>query len=206
MAATIAKLENANYNILPSFKVGSMAHVPAGFRFTPTQEQLLTVFLKNKAMGLPLPNHALAVETNLYEEDAIPWEILRDDDPHWQEEIDWSGKVHKDKKIIYVISNADGNNGTRSSVRTAGGGTWDASAEVSLVRNGKGEIIGRKMALSFNPKGATMGEWDMDEYVLDGISLEGGGVTNNNEYVICQVKRDDSKFSRPLTNGGGRID
>lgn len=196
MAAAMAKLVTANYNILPSFKVGSMAHVPAGFRFTPTQEQLLTVFLKNKAMGLPLPNYALVVETNLYGEDEIPWEILRDDDPRWQAEIDLSGKVHKDKKIIYVIANAAGNNGTTSGVRTAGGGTWHANAEVSFIRNGKGEIIGRKMPLSFHPKGAaTMGEWDMDEYVLDGISLEGGGVTNNNEYVICTVKRDDSRFS-----------
>jgi hypothetical protein len=46
--------------------------------FTPTDHELLQLFLYNKIYNKPLPNHISIIEYDLFGTEQNPWEILKE--------------------------------------------------------------------------------------------------------------------------------
>ncbi|XP_059631857.1 NAC domain-containing protein 41-like [Cornus florida] len=135
--------------------------VPLGFRFIPTEEELLTHFPRRKLKQESLPYEGVILERDVYGE-----------------------KIDREKKRI---------------IRRAGCGTWDGQTGIKNIYNKEKELIGFNKMLSFEvdvkkdeflimPKG----HWTMHEYSLGGVSLN-GLEEGTRDYVICKIKRDDSK-------------
>lgn len=67
MASSIGKCDSGNSNNNPA-----VVSLPPGFRFHPTDEELILHYLKNQAAGLPCPVQ-IAAEIDIYKLD--PWDL-----------------------------------------------------------------------------------------------------------------------------------
>lgn len=128
--------------------------LPPGFRFHPTDEELVVHYLKKKASSAPLPMSIIA-EVDLYKFD--PWELP---DKATFGEQEWYFFSPRDRKYP---------NGARPN-RAATSGYWKATGTDKPVLTAEGnQIVGVKKALVFYggkpPKGMKT-NWIMHEYRL----------------------------------------
>ncbi|XP_058073249.1 NAC transcription factor 56-like [Magnolia sinica] len=129
-------------------------HLPPGFRFHPTDEELVVHYLKKKVSSIPLPIPIIA-EIELYKFD--PWEL--------------PGKSTFGEHEWYFFSPRDRKypNGARPN-RAATSGYWKATGtDKPILTAGGTQKIGVKKALVFYggrpPKGIKT-DWIMHEYRL----------------------------------------
>ncbi|MCL7044693.1 hypothetical protein MKW94_004433 [Papaver nudicaule] len=129
-------------------------HLPPGFRFHPTDEELVVDYLKKKASSSPLPVNIIA-EVDLYKFD--PWEL--------------PGKATFGDQEWYFFSPRDRKypNGARPN-RAATSGYWKATGtDKPILTSGGTQKVGVKKALVFYkgkpPKGVKT-SWIMHEYRL----------------------------------------
>ncbi|XP_074573406.1 NAC domain-containing protein 83-like [Curcuma longa] len=142
--------------------------VPIGYRFLPTDEELILDYLANKVAGELVPSTAV-VEADVY--GTEPWNLLGKDD---QEAYFFA--VRKRKNAV----------GTRVD-RRAGTGTWTLYSKkeefVTAVDDDGREIaVGCKSSLSFNDGKKKNSGWIMHEYEL----YPAGGVFQTQ--VLCHIK------------------
>ncbi|KAL3507473.1 hypothetical protein ACH5RR_032855 [Cinchona calisaya] len=137
---------------------------------------------------------------------AMPW-ILYRDDPQWKTTlVDPLGKILVNQEAFYVFTRLSnvGKTGDKIKNRRMGCGQWRGnSSEQPIKKNrGVGELIGYKKMFTFRSEEETLGQWTMQEYELAGASLVGLNCSDyqNNNFVLCRIKRDDSKSSK-----GGRL-
>lgn len=128
--------------------------LPAGFRFHPSDEELIVHYLKNKVTSSPLPA-TIITELDLYKYN--PWELPAK--ASFGEE-EWYFFTPRDRKYP---------NGSRPN-RAAGMGYWKATGTDKHIFSSCGtKSIGVKKALVFYtghpPKGVKT-EWIMNEYRL----------------------------------------
>ncbi|CAN1304674.1 NAC transcription factor 25 [Linum perenne] len=165
-------------------KSSSDIHLPPGFRFYPTDEELIVQYLKNRIRSSPLPASIIA-EIDLYKFD--PWELpkkaLFGDD-------EWYFFTPRDRKYP---------NGARPN-RAAGSGYWKATGtDKPILSSNSMASVGVKKALVFYkgrpPKGIKT-DWIMYEYRLpDTISNpRQKGSMRLDDWVLCRVKQ---KCSNP---------
>ncbi|KAF8409323.1 hypothetical protein HHK36_005397 [Tetracentron sinense] len=128
--------------------------LPPGFRFHPTDEELVVHYLKKKASSAPLPVTIIA-EIDLYKFD--PWEL--------------PGKATFGEQEWYFFSPRDRKypNGARPN-RAATSGYWKATGtDKPILTSGGTQKVGVKKALVFYggkpPKGIKT-NWIMHEYRL----------------------------------------
>ncbi|KAF8049098.1 hypothetical protein N665_2294s0005 [Sinapis alba] len=131
--------------------------LPPGFRFHPTDEELILHYLRKKVSSLPVPLSIIA-DVDIYKSD--PWDL--------------PAKAPFGEKEWYFFSPRDRKypNGARPN-RAAASGYWKATGTDKLIAvpNGEGfhENIGIKKALVFYtgkpPKGVKT-NWIMHEYRL----------------------------------------
>ncbi|GLT75112.1 hypothetical protein SLA2020_468610 [Shorea laevis] len=158
--------------------------LPPGFRFHPTDEELVVHYLKRKAASAPLPVTIIA-EVDLYKFD--PWEL--------------PSKAAFGEQEWYFFSPRDRKypNGARPN-RAATSGYWKATGtdKPILTANGN-QKVGVKKALVFYggkpPKGIKT-NWIMHEYRLaDGSSAKPPPVSAENkkgslrldDWVLCRI-------------------
>uniref|UniRef100_A0A0D9X0F2 NAC domain-containing protein n=1 Tax=Leersia perrieri TaxID=77586 RepID=A0A0D9X0F2_9ORYZ len=138
---------------------GSAPELPPGFRFHPTDEELVVHYLKKKAASVPLPVTIIA-EVDLYKFD--PWELPEKASFGEQE---WYFFSPRDRKYL---------NGARPN-RAATSGYWKATGtDKPIMASGSSrERVGVKKALVFYrgkpPKGIKT-NWIMHEYRLTDTS------------------------------------
>jgi hypothetical protein len=127
-----------------------------GFRFHPTDEELVSYYLKRKVLGRPLKVDAIA-EVDLYK--LEPWDLpprsrLRSRDSQW-----------------YFFSRLDRKHANRARTnRATSGGYWKTTGKDREVRHGP-RVVGMKKTLVFHAGRAPKGErtnWVMHEYRLEG--------------------------------------
>ncbi|KAG8364552.1 hypothetical protein BUALT_Bualt18G0009000 [Buddleja alternifolia] len=171
--------------------------VPEGFRFVPTEEELIRSYLLKKAMGLPLPSKHI-LEKEVYGEKASPWDVLSDvSEAYWDLHVPMNihdekeKQIKKVKKTIYVFTRLKRVNGRIRFARIAGCGTWKGQA-VRTIYNINREEIGMMKTFTFiaNNKGGGLinDHWIMHEYSLSGVSLR--RVVEDKDYVICRITRE----------------
>ncbi|KAJ8761580.1 hypothetical protein K2173_004356 [Erythroxylum novogranatense] len=164
--------------------------LPPGFRFHPTDEELVVHYLKKKAASAPLPVTIIA-EVDLYKYD--PWELPNKATFGEQE---WYFFSPRDRKYP---------NGARPN-RAATSGYWKATGtDKPILASNGGQKVGVKKALVFYggkpPKGIKT-NWIMHEYRLIDNSSKPPDSANKkgslrlDDWVLCRIyKKNNSQRS-----------
>ncbi|XP_073149219.1 protein ATAF2-like [Henckelia pumila] len=148
--------------------------LPAGFRFHPTDEELVVHYLCRKCAGQRIAVPIIA-EIDLYKFD--PWQL-----PEMAlcGEKEWYFFSPRDRKYP---------NGSRPN-RAAGAGYWKATGADKPV--GKPKTLGIKKSLVFYagkaPKGVKT-NWIMHEYRLANVDRSAGKRSNSrlDDWVLCRI-------------------
>lgn len=148
--------------------------LPPGFRFHPTDEELITHYLSKKVVDTNFCAAAIGeVDMNKIE----PWDLPRRAN---MGEKEWYFFCVRDKKYP---------TGLRTNRATAAG-YWKATGKDKEIFRGK-SLVGMKKTLVFYKGRAPKGEksnWVIHEYRLEGkFSLQNLPKTAKNEWVICRV-------------------
>ncbi|KAK1430582.1 hypothetical protein QVD17_13431 [Tagetes erecta] len=159
------------------------ASLPPGFRFHPTDEELIGYYLKRKVQGLVIELEVIPV-VELYKFD--PWE-LPDKSFLPKRDMEWFFFVPRDRKYP---------NGSRTN-RATKSGYWKATGKDRKV-SCQSSLVGYRKTLVFYRGRAPLGDrtdWVMHEYRLcDDIS--GGTPSFQGPFALCRVtKRNESKVS-----------
>ncbi|KAJ4835950.1 hypothetical protein Tsubulata_026176 [Turnera subulata] len=164
-----------------------MVRFPPGFRFCPTDEQLIKDYLWKKVKGESILSWEGIEECDVYG-DQSPWEICRE--------------RNKEKLFCFVkLRRASAGRIARS----AAGGEWHGSNKGAKIRDSQTQkVIGSKKLFSFRSerKGRNFGasssssrsrnptknddKWVMHEYSLDGDLLIGVH-DKYKDYVLCEI-------------------
>nr|AJZ77195.1 NAC4 [Caragana korshinskii] len=165
----------------------SQLSLPPGFRFFPTDEELLVQYLCRKVAGHHFSLQIIA-EIDLYKFD--PWVL--------------PSKAIFGEKEWYFFSPRDRKypNGSRPN-RVAGSGYWKATGTDKIITN-EGRKVGIKKALVFYigkaPKG-TKTNWIMHEYRLLDSSRKNNGGTRLDDWVLCRIYKKNSSAQKAAANG-----
>ncbi|KVI10504.1 NAC transcription factor 56-like [Cynara cardunculus var. scolymus] len=177
-----------------------LPQLPPGFRFHPTDEELVVHYLKKRVASAPLPV-AIIAEVDLYKFD--PWEL--------------PGKATFGEQEWYFFSPRDRKypNGARPN-RAANSGYWKATGtDKPVMTSGGTQKVGVKKALVFYggkpPKGVKT-NWIMHEYRLADnktISKPHGcdptkqkGSLRLDDWVLCRIYKKNN-MQRPMDSDGG---
>ncbi|KAI5054671.1 hypothetical protein GOP47_0029816 [Adiantum capillus-veneris] len=157
--------------------VGGQLQLPPGFRFYPSDEELVVHYLCKRASSQPFTVPIIA-EIDLYKFD--PWEL--------------PGKALFGEKEWYFFSPRDRKypNGSRPN-RAAGSGYWKATGTDKPINMHNGNKVGVKKALVFYkgrpPKGDKT-NWIMHEYRLADSAAKAAkrkGSIRLDDWVLCRI-------------------
>ncbi|KAM1456798.1 hypothetical protein ACFX13_034895 [Malus domestica] len=166
--------------------------LPPGFRFSPTDVELVQYYLKRKVMGKRLRyNFVAEVDIHKY----APWDLP--DKSSWQ-----SGDL---KWYFFCPTERKYPTGARTK-RTTECGYWKATGnDRSVLYNG--EVAGKIKTLVFHTGRAPKGDrtdWVMHEYRLESKDLANRGVPQES-YVLCTIfqkegpgPRNGAQYGAPL--------
>ncbi|KAG6424366.1 hypothetical protein SASPL_114783 [Salvia splendens] len=155
----------------------SQLSLPPGFRFFPTDEELLAQYLCRKVAGHHFPLQIIG-DVDLYKFD--PWDL--------------PSKALFGEKEWYFFSPRDRKypNGSRPN-RVAGSGYWKATGTDKIITT-EGRKVGIKKALVFYigkaPKG-TKTNWIMHEYRLAESTTKKGS-SKLDDWVLCRIYKKNS--------------
>ncbi|KAJ4723344.1 putative NAC domain-containing protein [Melia azedarach] len=146
-----------------------MTMVPTGFRFNPTDEELIQI-LEQKVSGQQMPPHfSFIVERNVYDYDPqhLQW--------------DYTAAVPENERYCYCMKEND-------SREVTGRGWWKATSHVKKIYSKNGAcVIGCKRPLTFhrfkdnqrNRNKAIKTNWIMHEFSLQSPTMD---------WRICKIK------------------
>ncbi|KAK8686819.1 hypothetical protein V6N13_125836 [Hibiscus sabdariffa] len=168
-------------------KTSSASDLPPGFRFHPTDEELIMFYLRNQAKSKPCPA-SIIPEVDIYKFD--PWQLP---DKAVFGENEWYFFTPRDRKYP---------NGVRPNRATVSG-YWKATGTDKAIYSGS-KYVGVKKALVFYkgkpPKGVKT-DWIMHEYRLSDsrvqISKQNGSMRLD-DWVLCRIYKKKN-------SGGGRV-
>lgn len=162
------------------------SNLPPGFRFHPTDEELIMFYLRNQALSKPCPV-SIIPEVDIYKFD--PWEL-----PEKTEfgEKEWYFFTPRDRKYP---------NGVRPN-RAAVSGYWKATGTDKAIYSGS-KYVGVKKALVFYkgrpPKGIKT-DWIMHEYRMNESRSQPAkkiGSMRLDDWVLCRIYKKKSS-EKPL--------
>ncbi|XP_022772407.1 NAC domain-containing protein 71-like [Durio zibethinus] len=156
------------------------ASLPPGFRFHPTDEELVGYYLKRKTEGLEIELEVVPV-IDLYKFD--PWE-LPEKSFLPKRDLEWFFFCPRDRKYP---------NGSRTN-RATKAGYWKATGKDRKVLC-QSAVTGYRKTLVFYRGRAPLGDrtdWVMHEYRLSDGPAQGS--TNQGAFALCRVvKRNEQK-------------
>ncbi|WCJ30868.1 NAC domain containing protein 2 [Euphorbia peplus] len=152
--------------------------LPPGFRFRPTDYEILMAYLLKKVKGLPLPCDYAITECDLY-----------DGKDRWKEMLD---KTTCDTSLYFFVKLSKKTEKGQRINRFAGTGTWKETQNEKLVLDSTQlNQIGTKKSFKFvfgkkRSFDNLSFRWLMDEYHLDSRFLD----DTMTEYVVCHIKHE----------------
>ncbi|KAM7267716.1 hypothetical protein ACFE04_009882 [Oxalis oulophora] len=153
--------------------------LPPGFRFHPTDEELISHYLHKKVLDVTFTSTPIGdVDLNKSE----PWELP------------WKAKMGEKEWYFFCLRDRKYPTGLRTN-RATESGYWKATGKDKEIYNGK-SLVGMKKTLVFYKGRAPKGEktnWVMHEYRLEGkFSVHNLPKSAKNEWVICRVFQKSS--------------
>ncbi|XVF20466.1 hypothetical protein REPUB_Repub12eG0002700 [Reevesia pubescens] len=149
--------------------------LPPGFRFHPTDEELVVYYLKRKINGRKIELEIIP-EVDLYK--CEPWD-LPGKSLLPSKDLEWYFFSPRDRKYP---------NGSRTN-RATKSGYWKATGKDRKV-NSQMRAVGMKKTLVYYrgraPHGSRTG-WVMHEYRLDERECESASIGLNDAYALCRV-------------------
>ncbi|KAF3796735.1 NAC transcription factor [Nymphaea thermarum] len=167
---------------------GDEMYLPPGFRFHPSDEELLVQYLLPKTSGLTFSSNVIA-DVQLYRHD--PWDL--------------PGKAFFSDNEWYFFSRRDRKfpNGSRSN-RGAGSGFWKATGtDKTIVADGR--KVGIKKALVFyvgKPPSGSKTNWIMHEYQLllddNGCLPQKKATPRLDDWVLCRIYKKPTSLQKGM--------
>ncbi|KAM7265859.1 hypothetical protein ACFE04_003542 [Oxalis oulophora] len=154
--------------------------VPPGFRFHPTEEELVGYYLRKKVASQKIDLDVIR-DIDLYR--IEPWDLQESCRIGYEEQREWYFFSHKDKKYP---------TGTRTN-RATMIGFWKATGRDKAVYDKSSKLIGMRKTLVFYKGRAPNGlksDWIMHEYRLES---DENGPPQEEGWVICKA------FKKKLT-------
>ncbi|XP_023526791.1 NAC domain-containing protein 83-like [Cucurbita pepo subsp. pepo] len=161
-----------------TFLKNGVLRLPPGFRFHPTDEELILQYLIKKALSSPLPA-AVIPDADVCRFD--PWDL--------------PGDLERER-YFFSTRQAKYSNGRRTN-RATGSGYWKATGiDRRIVSSKENRLVGLKKTLVFytgNPPNGLRTDWVMHEYRLVGDSeappsaINGELPTLNHNWVLCRI-------------------
>ncbi|KAK4393132.1 NAC domain-containing protein [Sesamum angolense] len=153
--------------------------LPPGFRFHPTDEELITHYLSPKVVDCSFITKAIGeVDLNKVE----PWELP------------WKAKMGEKEWYFFCVRDRKYPTGLRTN-RATDAGYWKATGKDKEIFRAK-ILVGMKKTLVFYRGRAPRGEktnWVMHEYRLEGKhSMHNLPKPAKNEWVICRIFKKSS--------------
>ncbi|XP_022768651.1 NAC domain-containing protein 100-like [Durio zibethinus] len=166
--------------------------LPPGFRFHPTDEELISHYLYKKVLDINFSARAIGeVDLNKSE----PWEL------HWK------AKMGEKEWYFFCVRDRKYPTGLRTN-RATDSGYWKATGKDKEIYRGK-SLVGMKKTLVFYKGRAPKGEktnWVMHEYRLEGkYSVHNLPKTAKNEWVISRVFQKNSGGKKTHISGLIRV-
>ncbi|CAN8233100.1 unnamed protein product [Cochlearia groenlandica] len=167
--------------------------LPPGFRFHPSDEELITHYLKPKVFNTFFSAFAIGeVDLNKIE----PWDLP------------YKAKMGEKEWYFFCVRDRKYPTGLRTN-RATKAGYWKATGKDKDILKGK-SLVGMKKTLVFYegraPKGVKS-NWVMHEYRLEGkFSIENLPQTAKNEWVICRIFKKRTDGTKIPITGLIRID
>ncbi|KAL1202816.1 NAC domain-containing protein 87 [Cardamine amara subsp. amara] len=166
-----------------------LVNMPPGFRFHPTDEEIITHYLKEKVLNSRFTAVAMG-EADLNK--CEPWDLPK--------------RAKMGEKEFYFFCQRDRKypTGMRTNRATASG-YWKATGKDKEIFKGKGCLVGMKKTLVFYRGRAPRGEktnWVMHEYRLEGkYSYHNLPKSARDEWVVCRVfhKNNPSTTTQLMT-------
>ncbi|KAE9602191.1 hypothetical protein Lal_00050251 [Lupinus albus] len=148
--------------------------LPPGFRFHPSDEELISQYLYKKVIDTKFTARAIGeVDLNKCE----PWDLP------------WKAKMGEKEWYFFCVKDRKYPTGSRTN-RATESGYWKATGKDKEIFKGK-SLVGMKKTLVFYKGRAPKGEksnWVMHEYRLEGkFTVNYLLQTAKNEWVICRV-------------------
>ncbi|XP_068659499.1 NAC domain-containing protein 87-like isoform X1 [Aristolochia californica] len=167
--------------------------LPPGFRFHPTDEEIITCYLSEKVLNNKFTAKAIGeVDLNKSE----PWDLPR---KAKMGEKEWYFFCQRDRKYP---------TGMRTN-RATEAGYWKATGKDKEIYKGKGCLVGMKKTLVFYRGRAPKGEktnWVMHEYRLEGkLSYYNLQKTAKDEWVVCRVFHKNTGIKKSSIPGMQRM-
>lgn len=174
-------------------KDDEMMELPPGFRFHPTDEELITHYLSQKVLNSGFCAVAIGeVDLNKCE----PWDLP------------WKAKMGEKEWYFFCVRDRKYPTGLRTN-RATDAGYWKATGKDKEIYKMK-TLVGMKKTLVFYKGRAPKGEktnWVMHEYRLEGKnSMYNLPKTTKNEWVICRVFQKSSGGKKTHISGLVRMD
>ncbi|KAM7472351.1 hypothetical protein LguiA_010534 [Lonicera macranthoides] len=176
-----------------SISVNGQSKVPPGFRFHPTEEELLQYYLRKKVSYKEIDLDVIKdVDLNRLE----PWDIQEMCKIGSTPQNDWYFFSHKDKK--YPTS-------TRTNRATAAG-FWKATGRDKVIHT-NGKRIGMRKTLVFYKGRAPNGhksDWIMHEYRLlvdiTNVHCAMGEMLQEEGWVVCRIFKKKNHYKKTFDN------
>ncbi|XP_022141188.1 NAC domain-containing protein 7-like [Momordica charantia] len=153
--------------------MNTFLHVPPGFRFHPTDEELVDYYLRKKISSRRIDLDVIK-DVDLYK--IEPWDLQEICSLGTEDQNEWYFFSHKDKKYP---------TGTRTNRATAAG-FWKATGRDKAIYS-KHDLIGMRKTLVFYKGRAPNGQksdWIMHEYRLE---TDENGAPQEEGWVVCRV-------------------
>ncbi|KAK9986770.1 hypothetical protein SO802_031721 [Lithocarpus litseifolius] len=165
--------------------------LPPGFRFHPTDEEIITYYLTEKVVNSNFSASAIG-EADLNK--CEPWDLPK---KAKMGEKEWYFFCQRDRKYP---------TGMRTN-RATESGYWKATGKDKEIYKGKGCLVGMKKTLVFYKGRAPKGEktnWVMHEYRLEGkFSYYNLPKTAKDEWVVCRIfHKNNSGIKKSSTPDG----
>ncbi|KAL6011711.1 hypothetical protein ACLOJK_002175 [Asimina triloba] len=162
-----------------SFVRNGVMRLPPGFRFHPTDEELVDQYLKRKVYSCPLPA-SIIPEIEVCKFD--PWDLPGDSEQ---------------ERYFFTTRQVKYPNGSRSN-RATSSGYWKATGiDKQIVASRGSQVVGMKKVLVFyrgKPPNGTRTDWIMHEYRLSDANGNRGCIfphRKNSTQENSQVQMED---------------
>ncbi|KAL6545857.1 hypothetical protein OROGR_009731 [Orobanche gracilis] len=167
---------------------------PPGYRFMPTDEELIIYYLRKKVNNERIPISSIN-EINIY---RFTPKYLTDNYPHSGNK-EWYFFTQRDRRYP---------NGNRPKRSVEGVGWWKATAGDKSIRS-RGKIVGKKQVLVFyfgkNKFDEENTNWIMHEYKLSASSTSpSSNNTRFDDWVICRIYNRAWKLNKKIKDVNDR--